>query len=71
MNWFLRLQEPVRTVIYLVNKAKPGAHGDWHLVRRSPHKCACPHVRLCGFEQFIQPIIELRVMLNNLDQTGA
>ena len=28
-----------------------GAHGDWHLVPRSLHKCACPHVRHSGSEQ--------------------
>ena len=23
--------------------------GDWHLVRHSPHKRTCPHVRRCWF----------------------
>ena len=30
--------------IKIFESARNEAHGDWHLVRRSPHKCACPHV---------------------------
>ena len=26
-----------------------GALGDWHLVARSQHERACPHVRRCEF----------------------
>ncbi len=34
-----------------------GAPGDWHLVRRSPQKCVCPHVRRRRFCIFINNVI--------------
>ena len=48
-----RVQSPKRTVS-ASRLPVNGARGVWHLVQRSPHKCACPHVRHQMFVSRVQ-----------------
>ena len=45
-----------------------GAHGDKHLVRQSPHKGACSHVRPSSFEQLL--FFNIKPALDYYEQQG-
>ena len=68
----VKQNSPVIKHIFFVS-IQDEAHGDWHLVRRSPNKRACPHVRRSSSEQllfFILPVLWNVGMLVFFKYTG-